>query len=86
MGACRETADIWTYLTTRTYGHWWGWQLIKSTRVWRSPYLWHDTFGKRWYRWLVCPWFGHGKIEQVENMACDGRDKWHCFKCEKEVK
>ena len=71
MGASREGANIWWLLFH--HPRW-----IKK-RTFTSPYFWHDSFGKFWFRLIVCRFFGHNNIQDTGV----GRSELHCFNCEK---
>lgn len=80
MGCGREGADLIWYVSGRwPNGKYRGWDLL-GRRVWRNPYLLHDTFGKRWNRLVGCRVLGH---RHVQNIA-EPREpvQWHCFNCE----
>jgi len=84
MSSCRETGNIWFYLSGRWggKGSWRGWRLFKR-RFWRNRYIWHDTCGKFFYRFFVCPWRGHGFTRAVNDPGDPLRV--HCFHCECDI-
>lgn len=49
-------------------------------RIFRNPYFWHDTFGRRMKRWFGC----EHKNQQL--LADDGNPEIYCFDCEKVIK
>lgn len=83
MAAERQTKDIFWYLFNRYPGSnkWCGWELFKL-RFWRNKkIIWHDTFGKRWYRAMGC-------FHEIKLLESDNGEKKikYCFKCEREIK
>ena len=79
MGAARESANIWSAVTSRyTNGGWQGWRLLNK-RFWRSPYLIQDSFLTYWHRLFTCRLFGHIKLQNVS----DPGEPPHmfCFRC-----
>jgi len=81
MGCAREGADVLFYLSgTWPNGRWRGWDLLRR-RIWRNPYLFHDTIGKRWARLVTCRRF----CAKVQNVNDPGEPmRMWCFKCERE--
>jgi len=84
MGACRENADIWWSLFHRyPAGNWCGWRLFHR-RFWKNSYLWHDSFGKYWYRQTGCRLGRHGNVQVIDDD--NGKKRSYCFDCERTVK
>lgn len=84
MGAARMGADIWWLLFGRwPNGEWRGWTLVRRPmrrQVWRSPYLWHDSFGKYWARLTLC------KHPDPKVVSDPNEPLWlHCFRCERKL-
>lgn len=72
MGGCRETANIWFYIKK-------GW-FNKISKVIRSKYFWHDSFGKYFNRYIKCKITGH---KNVSNISEDPRKvEMFCFDCD----
>ena len=89
MCAAREAKNVWWYLFSKWPNYagkgprWRGWDLFHR-RWWRnSEYLYHDSFGKFWNRWVKCKLTGHHKVMDV---ACNGEpQRLNCFDCEQAV-
>jgi len=89
MGACRENKNIWWYLFTfcPNYGgngRRWRGRDVFSRRWWEyREYIFHDSIGHFWNRWIKCPITGH---KNVKNVA-EPREpvEWYCFDCEQRV-
>ena len=87
MGAGREGKNIWWWLFTR-WGNYagrgkrWRGRDVFRRKWWRSPYIWHDSVGKFWNRWIGCKVLGHRK---VSNVSDDDRIELHCFNCDRRV-
>lgn len=77
MSECRMNMNIW-------------WHLFRSDRNSlrlrdvKDKYFWHDSFGKYINQYIVCPIFGHRKVQYIED-DCQGSSGYHCFKCEQKV-
>lgn len=84
-GACRETASIWQHIGwlfgKNSYRLRWG---LFRKRLWKSKYLWHDSFGKYLNRFIICPILGHRHVVNLDG-CCGEPDRQHCFKCERAV-
>jgi len=90
MGACRETFSIWFHIkkvikpTFKTWGRWKCFKDLLNLRI--ESYFWHDSFGRYINRWLLCPLFGHRKVQWLSDGSCsDERPMNYCFNCEQEV-
>lgn len=89
MGECREGKNIWWYLFSfwPNYGgkdkRWRGYDLF--TRRWWEyrEYIFHDSFGKFWNRWIKCPITGHKNIKNIGEP--NDPSEYHCFDCEKRI-
>lgn len=82
MGCSRENFNIWRLLFSRSIiDRKWRWKEIFSLRFWKNSYVWHDSFGAYFNRFIRCPLFGHGKLQNVSD---PGEPKiMYCFRCEK---
>ncbi len=101
MADGRENANIWFCLKGLIFGPrlpFWAqpiadfypktWWLKQTLGVCRSPYFWHDSFGKYWNRLVTCRVRGHRDVHDVADHSCDCAGEpprmW-CFKCERDV-
>lgn len=76
----REGFDVWFCLTHRyPGGQWMGWRVF-CTRFWKSKHVWHDSFGKYFWRLLRCR---HPKPQQINDPS--EPVEWHCFRCERRI-
>lgn len=90
MSCNRENKSIWWRLFGfwRNYAgtgrsKWRGWELL-SRRFWRHrEYIWHDSVGRYWNRWVACPLIGHRNVQDVAD--CGEPKLMHCFKCEQDL-
>lgn len=91
MGACRCTHSLWCYIkkVIRPYGaHYGRWKCFKDLMKLpiNTKYFWHDSFGKYFNRFLLCPLLGHKNVHWLIDGGCGGeRPMHHCFCCEQEV-
>ena len=85
MGAARQNACLWWYLTYRyPGGQWAGWDLFRRgyTNPLRSSYFWHDTFGKYWARLWTC----RNGCHNPRDVSDPGEQmRIYCFDCERDV-
>ena len=91
--ANRENKNIWKRLVTfdkvwnkdRTsyYWHWWGKSLFRK-HWWRSDYIFHDSIGVFFNRWIKCPLLGHKNVQTLRE-DCDDVYFDYCFDCESKV-
>ncbi len=70
MSAQRETASIWLYLR-------WGRKM--PGHLWKSPYLFQDSFLTPFNRWIRCRLFGHTNVKDVSD--CSDGSEITCFNC-----
>lgn len=90
MGACRENKSVWCRLfgIWKNYGgkgksRWRGYELF-NRRFWTfRQYIWHDSIGKYWNRYVSCPIVGHRNVEDVADL--NEPKRLHCFNCEQDV-
>lgn len=92
MGAGRENKNLWWYLFTfwPNYGgkgYRWRGRDVFTKRWWRyKDYIWHDSIGKFWNRWVVCSVIGHRHVRDVgESNHYSSKPEYHCFNCERRV-
>jgi hypothetical protein len=82
MSCGRRNSNIWWYLFTfwsACGGKRWRGYEVFTKQWWRSPYIWHDSVGKFWNRWVVCPLVGHKNVKDVSD---PGEPKeLYCFDC-----
>jgi len=87
MGACRESINLWRYLSdvikTPYMSRWFYLKRLARLRI-NDNYFWQDSFGRYLYRWLICPIKGHQPVWLDE--GCDNPEShWYCFKCQRSV-
>jgi hypothetical protein len=88
-GASRETKNIWWYLFSswdnyagKGKSRWRGWDLFHK-RFWKSrKYIFHDSCGVFWNRWVKCELWGH---KRVQDIGCGETPEWYCFDCHQKV-
>jgi hypothetical protein len=87
-GASRETKNIWWYLFSswdKNYAgmlRWRGREVFKK-RFWENrKYIFHDSIGVYWNRWVWCELWGH---KRVQNIGCEETQEWYCFDCHQKI-
>lgn len=90
MSCARQTCDIWFYIGKAIKDVIWRKYFFKDIkRCITSDYFWMDSFGQYLYRWILCPLFGHHKVQTIEYW--DGSLKKdvkgpYCFHCDRPIK
>ena len=91
MGACRQTFSIWFHIKkvirpfSRGYGRWKCFWDLMNLQI-DNKYFWHDSFGRYINQFIVCPLFGHRRVQWLSEGGCGAeRPKHYCFNCEQEV-
>lgn len=80
MSAACETKNLFFLVRYR-----WGWKRLFTWRFWRydRQYIWHDTFGRYFYRWIGCRVFGHRAVQDISQYDTPyPGPELHCFNCE----
>ena len=80
MGASRQGANLWWWLFKRKKVY--SWRDFFRLKIYKSRYLWHDSFGVYFNRAVGCRW-GHRDARQVGDPGEPER-MW-CFACHRYI-
>jgi len=81
----RENKNIWWYLFTYTnYGDkkkWRGYKVF-TKNWWRNEYVFHDSIGKFFNRYIICKINGHKELKKITICKESSKKISYCFACE----
>ena len=65
----------------------WKGKSVFTKHFWRySEYIWHDTIGFRWNKYVKCKLRGHANVQDVSDPCIgDKEPKYYCFDCNTEL-
>lgn len=79
--ASRETKNIWWYLFSKNPNRR---KKVFTKRWWvsGSEYIFHDSIGQFWNKYITCKIFGHRDVQQK---CCSNNEQSYCYKCNTDI-